>query len=56
MKTDLHKKGSGDFTITPGAMWPGLAKLMEECAETVQVGAKLVGSSGSPDHWDGTNL
>jgi NTP pyrophosphatase (non-canonical NTP hydrolase) len=37
-------------------VWPGLAKLMEECGEVVQVGGKLQGTGGAIHHWDGTNL
>jgi NTP pyrophosphatase (non-canonical NTP hydrolase) len=37
-------------------IWPGVAKLMEECGETVQVLAKLVMIGGGRDHFDGTDL
>ena len=36
--------------------WPGIAKLMEECAEVVQVAAKLVMTQGREEHWGGRNL
>lgn len=36
--------------------WPGLAKLVEEAGEVVQVAAKLLGTGGRLGHWDGTNL
>lgn len=44
-----------DFSIG-GAKWPGISKLIEECAEVGQVCGKLIGSRGVEDHWDGTNL
>lgn len=36
--------------------WPGLAKLMEEAGEVVQVCGKLLMTYGEPKHWDGTDL
>lgn len=36
--------------------WPGLAKVMEEAAEVIQVAAKLQATGGKAQHWDGTNL
>lgn len=39
-----------------GDKWPGLAKLIEECGEVIQVAGKLMGSDGDIRHWDGTNL
>lgn len=33
--------------------WPGLSKLAEEAGEVLQVIGKIVGASGSVDHWDG---
>lgn len=36
--------------------WPGLSKLIEEAAEVVQVGGKLIGSGGEVAHFDGSNL
>jgi len=37
-------------------VWPGLSKLVEEAGEVVQVGGKIMGTGGEPEHWDGTNL
>jgi NTP pyrophosphatase (non-canonical NTP hydrolase) len=37
----------GDDTL------PGLAKLVEECGEVVQVVGKLMMTHGSPAHWSG---
>lgn len=34
-------------------VWPGLAKLAEECGEVVQVIGKLMMTHGSPAHWSG---
>lgn len=36
--------------------WPGITKLIEECAEVIQVASKLMASLGEVMHWDGTNL
>lgn len=37
--------------------WPGVAKLNEECGETVQIIGKLMNFEGDGlEHWDGTNL
>jgi NTP pyrophosphatase (non-canonical NTP hydrolase) len=37
-------------------IWPGLAKLVEECGEVSQVAGKIMAIHGAHDHWDGTNL
>jgi hypothetical protein len=37
-------------------VWPGVAKVMEECGELVQVCGKLLASEGRAAHWDGTDL
>lgn len=36
--------------------WPGLAKLIEECGEVIQVAAKLISTGGSPEHYSGVDL
>ena len=36
-----------------GVLWPGLAKLVEECGEVVQVLGKLVMVDGGRHHWSG---
>jgi hypothetical protein len=36
--------------------WPGAAKLIEECGETLQVLGKLIAIRGGSDHFDGSNL
>lgn len=36
--------------------WPGIAKLMEEAGEVVQVCAKLIATGGRTDHWSGDDL
>lgn len=36
--------------------WPGIAKLMEEAGEVVQVCAKLLATGGRTDHWSGDDL
>ena len=37
-------------------IYPGLAKLSEECGEVVQVIAKLMATNGKYEHWSGINL
>lgn len=44
------------FDFGKGNKWPGIAKLIEEAGELIQVCGKLMGSRGHEDHWDGTNL
>jgi hypothetical protein len=34
-------------------VWPGLAKLNEECGEVIQVIGKLMMTHGAPAHWSG---
>lgn len=48
---------TGDFSIG-SAVWPGLAKLVEEAGEVVQAAMKLVALAGAEnyDHWDGTDV
>jgi NTP pyrophosphatase (non-canonical NTP hydrolase) len=36
--------------------WPGLAKLMEECGEVVQVIGKIVGTGGTMEFRDGQHI
>lgn len=38
------------------SVWPGVAKVIEECGEVQQVCGKLIQMDGGSDHWDGTNL
>jgi NTP pyrophosphatase (non-canonical NTP hydrolase) len=42
-----------DYTFS-SAKWPGIAKLLEEAAEVIQVCGKIIGVEGQPNHWDGT--
>lgn len=48
-------RGDGSFAIGSD-VWPGVSKLIEEMGELAQVLGKLLGTSGSTDHWDGTDL
>jgi NTP pyrophosphatase (non-canonical NTP hydrolase) len=41
---------AGDYSIG-SAKWPGLAKLMEECGEVIQAGAKIIAVNGADVHW-----
>lgn len=43
-------RAAGDYSIG-SAKWPGLAKLMEECGEVIQVGAKIIAANGEDIHW-----
>lgn len=36
--------------------WPGVAKVIEESGEVLQVCGKLIATGGKEEHWDGTNL
>lgn len=36
--------------------WPGLAKLVEEAGEVLQVCGKLIMTHGEVSHWDGSDL
>ncbi len=46
---------AGDYSIGSDH-WPGLSKLIEEAGEMLQVGGKLMGTGGDPNHWDGSDL
>lgn len=46
----MHRFAIGD------ACWPGIAKLIEECGEVVQVCGKLMATQGERTHWDGSDL
>jgi hypothetical protein len=43
------------FTIGSD-VWPGLAKITEECAELIKVIAKLQANGGDTSYFDGTDL
>jgi len=47
--------GSGDFAFG-SAVWPGISKVVEECAEVIQVAGKLMQRGGRTDHWSGDLL
>ena len=36
--------------------WPGIGKLIEECAEVGEICAKLMATRGGRKHWDGYDL
>lgn len=38
------------------SVWPGLAKLNEECGEVVQIIGKLMATAGETSHWSGVTL
>jgi NTP pyrophosphatase (non-canonical NTP hydrolase) len=46
----------GKFSLSKDADWQGLAKLVEECGEVLQIAGKLMATDGDPDHWSGENL
>ena len=45
----------GPFSLGQN-IWPGVAKLMEECGEVIQVCAKLIATGGATAHWSGRDL
>lgn len=45
----------GPFSIGQN-LWPGIAKLAEECGELVQIIGKLIATGGRTDHWSGLDL
>jgi NTP pyrophosphatase (non-canonical NTP hydrolase) len=45
----------GPFSIGQD-LWPGIAKLAEECGEVIQVIGKLIATGGRTDHWSGLDL
>lgn len=51
------KDKAGPYSIGSD-VWPGLAKLTEECGELIQVLGKIVAMGGDVDqhHWDGSDL
>lgn len=46
----------GDFSLNREGDWPGLAKLIEECGEVIQVAGKLIATDGETAHWSGDDL
>ena len=54
-KSLLHQGGSVPALAIGSDTWPGLAKLMEECGELVQVIGKLVAYPDAP-HPDGSDV
>jgi hypothetical protein len=42
---------AGDYSIGSD-VWPGLAKLAEECGEGVQIAMKIIAAGGANVHWD----
>lgn len=51
----MSAKNGSDFAIG-GGLWAGTSKLLEEMGELQQVLGKLLGTGGTIEHWDGTNL
>lgn len=47
-----EQDGRGAFAFGDD-VWPGMAKLVEECGEVIQVAGKLMMTHGSPAHWTG---
>lgn len=46
---------TGSFSLGQG-QWPGIAKLIEECGEVIQVCGKLIATGGDVNHWSGVQL
>lgn len=53
--TERANDNEGPFSIGQD-VWPGLAKLAEECGEVIQIIAKLIATGGRTDHWSGLDL
>lgn len=51
----INKEPRAMFAIG-GDEWPGLGKVSEECSEVSTIIAKLMGTGGDPNYWDGTDL
>lgn len=49
----MKDRGPYNFNNTN---WPGLSKLLEEAAEVIQIGAKLIATNGDRTHWDQPDL
>lgn len=45
-------KAAGAFSFG-SKTWPGLAKLVEESGEVLQISGKLMMTGGDPNHWSG---
>ena len=45
----------GNF-VMGSRIWPGLAKLLEECGEVTQVCGKAIQMGGELEHYDGSNI
>lgn len=48
-------EGAGPYSIGSDH-WPGVAKLIEECGEVLQIAGKLIATAGQRDHWSGADL
>jgi len=51
----MNMADDGDYCIG-SRNWPGMAKVIEECGELMQVMGKIMSGGGSTEYWDGTNL
>lgn len=50
-----ERDSEGPFAIGQKE-WPGIAKLIEECGEVIQICGKLIATGGRTDHWSGLDL
>jgi NTP pyrophosphatase (non-canonical NTP hydrolase) len=56
MTETMHRpKSDGSFSFGSD-VWPGLAKLVEECGELQQVLGRLIATHGSTEHWTDGDL
>lgn len=53
--SSLQPQIAGPFSIGSDC-WPGLAKVVEECGELMQVLGKLIATNGETVHYDGSDL
>ncbi len=51
----MNKDNGKPYSIG-SSHWTGLSKLIEEAGEVSQVCGKILGTGGTEEHWDGSNL
>ena len=52
----MANDNAGPFSLGQVEQWPGLAKLVEECGEVLQIAGKLIATGGDTSHWSGLDL
>ena len=55
--SQCYTRGMKEAPFTFGSdTWPGLAKLIEECGEVLQIAGKLITTNGENNYWDDRDL